>query len=87
MILCAAVKYKDLIIPCHRHCDGYKILYTLKAEKCRTNTIEGFITIKNIFLDRWEAFIDAVACGQLSATTRQHKQDNSEIELYSEDLY
>ena len=87
MILCAAVKYKDLVIPCHRHCDGYEILYTLKAENYRTNTVQGFITTKNEFLNRQEAFLDAMACGQLSATTRQHKQDIFEIELYSEDLY
>ena len=88
MILCAAVKYKDIVIPCHRHCDGYEILYKLHANsEYRVNTIEGFITIRNEFLDRKEAFIDAMACGQLSAVTRQYKQDNFETELYSEDLY
>ena len=36
---------------------------------------------------RYEAFKHAKACGQLSASTRQLKIQEREIELYSEDLY
>ena len=87
MILCAAVKYKDIVIPCHRHCDGYEILYKLDAEDYRINTIEGFITTKNEFLNREKALEEAIHCAQLSAVVIQNKQDNFETELYSEDLY
>ena len=87
MILCAAVKYKDIVIPCHRHMNGYEILYELGIKDYRNNLEEGFITVKNEFLNRRDAFIDAMSCGQLNAVTRQYKQDKFEIDLYSEDLY
>ena len=87
MILCAAVKYKDIVIPCYRHCDGYEILHELNAEDCRINTIEGFITTKNEFLNRQKALEEAIHCAQLSAVVIQQKQENFETELYSEDLY
>ena len=88
MILCAALKLNDdLVIPCYRHCDGYESLYKLDLKANDYNIVEGFISVKGIFLDRTAAFIDAINCGQLSAVTRQYKQDNFETELYNEDLY
>ena len=87
MILCAAVKYKDIVIPCHRHCDGYEILYKLNIKDYRGNTIEGFIATNGTFLDRKEAFVGAIDSGQLSEVTRQYKREKNESELFSEDLY
>ena len=42
---------------------------------------------KNNFYNRHEAYNIAMDNGQLSATTRQHKRDTGERELFSEDLY
>lgn len=87
MILCAAIKYKDTIIPCHRHYNAYEILYDFNI-KADCNVIEeGFITTIGTFLNRKEAFVDAINCGQLSAVVRQYKREKNESALYSEDLY
>ena len=87
MILCAAIKYKDIVIPCHRHCDGYEILHKFNVKDYFDNVEEGFIATNGTFLNRKDAFVDAINCGQLSAVTRQYKRDGSEADLYSEDLY
>lgn len=87
MVLCAAIKYEEVVIPCHRHYNGYEILHELGIKNYCDKVEEGFITTKNEFLNRKEAFIEAMNCGQLSAITRQYKQDKFEIELFSEDLY
>ena len=87
MVLCAAIKYEEVVIPCHHHYNGYEILHELGIKNYRDKVEEGFITTKNEFLNRKEAFIEAMNCGQLSAVTRQYKQDKFEIELFSEDLY
>ena len=42
---------------------------------------------KKNFYNRYEAYNIAMTNGQLSATTRQHKHDTGERELFSEDLY
>ena len=49
--------------------------------------IEGFLDEKNNFYNRYVAREIAMTNGQLSATTRQHKRDTGEKELFSEDLY
>ena len=95
MIICAAVKIQvegldhETIIPCRRHGDAYKILKDLGyAPKTKYKEIaQGFITDEGEFLSRRSAFIHACQCGQLSQTTKWHKQDHNEDELYSEDLY
>ena len=95
MIICAAVKITsddlpngELVVPCLRHGYGYRIVDTLSEFRYGASRItEGFITHKNEFLDREAAFRHALACGQLSATTREWKRVKEETELYSEDLY
>lgn len=96
MIICAAVKIqnyysdkenKDLIICGHRHGDCYEIIHNLMPKNVNSQYIEGFIEHNNCFLDREQAFLHAVSCGQLSTTTRWYKEDRSDRELYSEDLY
>ena len=95
MIICAAIKIQvegldhETIIPCRRHGDGYKLLKDLRyiPRVGYKELAQGFITDEGIFLDRRPAFIHACQCGQLSQTTKWHKQDNNENELYSEDLY
>ena len=94
MIICAAVKVimnniagTNEIICGHRHGDCYNIIHQLNSNWSKSQMIEGFIDNNGEFLDRKEALEHAVKCGQLSATTRQFKDDRDEDELFSEDLY
>ena len=91
MIICAAIKVQvegldhTTVIPCIRHCDAFKILEDLGyAPKSKYKILEqGFLTHKNIFVNRREAMHHARSVGQLSATLCSHCGD----ELFSEDLY
>lgn len=89
IVLCAALKIKEtgVVVPCCRHGDGWSILHDLGIKVGYSKVEQGFINTKNEFLTREEAFEVAMNNGQLSATTRQHKRDQHEYELYSEDLY
>ena len=91
MIICAALlvqierlDYKT-IMPCYRHGLGYKMLkdFNIKHKVLE----EGFITHDGKFLNRYQAFRHATDCGQLSKTTLWYKEDDSQDQLYSEDLY
>lgn len=68
-------------IPCHRHSDAYWILsqflspYSINKNK----TIQGFLDEKHNFLDRHEAYLEALKCDQI-----KEKKDET---LYSEDLW
>lgn len=96
MILCAATKFhitatdKDVVIPCWRHGEAYKILRDLGfgAKDGYKEIEQGFMTSEGVFLDRKLAYNHAVGCGQISQTTRWYKEDHEDVvELYSEDLY
>lgn len=91
MIICAALRLvnnkQDIVIPCHRHHNGYEILRDLVIDYHKFDIIEGFIDHQNKFLNRKEAFVHWNMCGQSSAEDRQRKFKTEEIELYSEDLY
>ena len=89
MIICAAllIKNTDAVIGCVRHGFGYSALRELNLNIKASEIEEGFLTDKNVFLNRADAFHHAIASGQLSATTIHYKKQNKEIELYSEDLY
>ena len=87
MITRAAVKLfdykqnKEIIIPCHRHCDAF---YILKAFGYAAGTdykelAQGFLTDEDRFLNRIEAKKHAQVCGQLTETEYE--------ELYSEDVW
>lgn len=92
MILCAAIKFhidktdKDVVIPCCRHGDAYKILKDLgfEAKEGYKEIEQGFITTSNTFLNRKEAYRLAILYGQISPISMFNI--NSE-ELYSEDIY
>ena len=68
-------------IPCHRHSDAYWIFsqflspYSINKNK----TIQGFLDEKRNFLDRHEAYFEALKCEQI-----KERKDET---LYSEDLY
>ena len=89
MIICAAIRIKgtNTVIGCIRHSNGYSTLRDLAPNTGLSEVEEGFLTDKGVFLDRTEAFIRAINCGQLSATTRHYKGEKNETDLYSEDLY
>lgn len=97
MIISAAVKIllkrenREVIIPCHRHGDAYKILKDLGFHPSDFETVkQGFIAYvadpdKRInwietFLDRKEALAHAKRVHQISTSI-------SEDELYTEDLW
>lgn len=97
MIISAAVKIllkkenREVVIPCHRHGDAYKILKDLGFQPSDFKTIkQGFIAYEvepddpfngiETFLDRKEALAHA-------KKNRQILTSMSDDELYSEDLY
>jgi hypothetical protein len=100
MIICAAIKIikdelygvkldtpEELIICGRRHGDCLIIIEQLTARWCGHKQIEGFLDHKGQFLPRDAAYVQAKACGQLSATTLWYKQDHGHFELYSEGLW
>ena len=95
MLICAALEVQveglDHVtyLPCIRHGFGFSILEDLGyAPKTKYKVLrQGFLTNKNEFLDRVEAFKYAIKIGQLSVTSQWYKEDQKQIELYSEDLY
>jgi hypothetical protein len=92
-IICAAIHFNDgrqypqqpsniekgLVIAGLRHCNCFGTMSATKFSKATPN-IQGFITNKNRFVNRKEAFAIAEKAGQLIA---QHQKDH----LFSEDLY
>ena len=75
---------RDLIIPCHRHCDGYRILEMFGyTESMYRRDMEGFITDTGEFLHRVDAADHAYECGQLVETAEEPRIDR----LMSEDLW
>ena len=90
MIVSAAVKIysfmldKQLTLPVHRHKDVKIILSQLRPDIYDyPHSIEGFLTDKGEFLDRWEAADQAYECGQLIETAEEPRIEV----LFSEDLW
>ena len=89
MIVSAAVKIKDLrqnkeiIIPCHRHCDAFYILkqFAYKKDIDYKEIAQGFLDEHDNFYTRVEAWNEAYKCNQLMII------DNTSKELFSEDLW
>ena len=86
MVTRAAVKIfdnkqqKEIIIPCHRHCDGYYILKEFGYHWDDYTTLkQGFLDEHDNFLTRMEAAQEAIKCAQVSPDFYG--------ELYSEDIY
>lgn len=95
MILCAAIKYYieatniEVVVCGWRHGSIIETIRDLgfSPRKGYKEIEQGFINHKNEFLNRYDAYNHAVECGQLTQTTRWHKEDHGERELYSEDIY
>lgn len=87
MITSAAVKILDIIkdeekiIPCHRHCDVFYILYLFNMKKDIDYKVieEGFLDENDNFYSRLKAKEHAIKCNQIINTEYN--------ELYSEDLW
>lgn len=88
MIVSAAVKIQDLrqnkeiIIPCHRHCDAF---YILKEFGYKPH--EGYKEIKQGFLDEHDNFYDRIAAKKHAQEFDQLKENTRCAELFSEDLW
>ena len=87
-ILCASIKYDDIIINGRRHKDCYIILRqfkpNIKEEDEPGREYQGFLTSKNRYVTRKEAFNIAKEQEQII----HHMFDDDLIgELVSEDLY
>ena len=93
MVLCAALRLHndkaeyDIVIPCWRHATGYAILRDVGLDYHIYDITEGFITTKNEFLTRKEAYDHCRACDQLPYQLILDKRSHGENELFSEDLY
>lgn len=75
----------DIIIPCHRHGDAFEIIsYILRRRDIDySRTEQGFLNENGEFLNRYEAYREAVRCCQIrDASPPKEKQ-----ELFSEDLW
>ena len=90
MIVRAAVQLhlytdgRDILLPVHRHCDAFRIMKEMgfKPGEYRRD-MEGFLTEKEVFLDRCEAADHAYECGQLIETAEEPRIET----LFSEDLW
>ena len=91
MIVKAAVKIfdmrqnKEVIIPCMRHCDAFEILkaFNYKKDIDYKEIAQGFLTEKNKFYNRVQAYDHALSEWQLNEDVlEEHRK-----ELFSEDLW
>ena len=82
IVLFDANSIKEITIPCHRHCDAFHILHDFGFQKHVDfkEVAQGFLNEHDNFMDRREAFVEAVRCGQIQS-------EGQCKELYSEDLW
>lgn len=87
-ILCAAMLYKDIVVPGRRHGDCIKLIESLigpvKTEFIPKRENQGFLTSHNRYVTRAEAFIIAKDNNQIYHSV--HGNDTTG-QLISEDLY
>ena len=76
---------QEVIIPCHRHADAFQILKDFGYRKNidYEEIAQGFLTEKDIFLNRVAARSEAIIHDQY----KPYYPDENFIELYSEDLW
>lgn len=95
MIVAAAIKINDLILTMPkpaRHPDILRQIGRLYAPEDRPprsfeQEMQGFITDKGIFLNRRDAYLHAMQCGQGTPCRRRLPHDYDGDELFSEDLW
>lgn len=100
MITRAAVKIfdrrqnKEIIIPCHRHCDAFQILHDFGYKPIIDfkETMQGFLNEHGEFLGRIDAWHEAKHCNQF---TQKYKDELAQEiyhpatprQLFSEDIW
>ena len=88
MIVNAAVKIfdlrqnKEVIIPCHRHCDAFWILKQFGYKK----NID-YKEIAQGFLDEVDNFYNRVEAKTHAKTCKQNIMDTDSAELFTEDIW
>lgn len=95
MIICACIEIWDYDNPADvlyvcgvRHGDCYTTMTRMNLPpKSKRQETEGFLDQHGNFYDRYEAFNNVRATGQLCATALAYKLEKGETELYSEDLW
>lgn len=95
MIICAAIKLKmnnpagtEHIVCGLRHGNCFKTIEQLNDNWKNAAKTQGFITHTGEFLDRGQAWVHAIECGQVSPSTQWFHKDNGwPAELVSEDLW
>ena len=73
---------KEMIIPCHRHCDAF---YILKIFNMRRDI--DYIELTQGFLDENDKFYNRIDAKKHAQEFNQLKENTSCAELYSEDLW
>jgi hypothetical protein len=82
--ICAAVVTTEAeVYPCHRHADGIIAIKNDGKEVCSDQKAQGFLTSKNRFISREEAYKLQIEAGIKSASPDGYYPP----ELFSEDLY
>ena len=95
MIICACIEIwnydnpADVLHVCGvRHGDCYTTMARMNLPpKSKRKETEGFLDQHGNFYNRYEAFNNVRATGQLCATALAYKREKGETELYSEDLW
>lgn len=95
MITRAAVKIefhnREIVIPCHRHCDAFQILHDFGFKKLVDfkEIEQGFLTENGTFLSRADAWLEAKRCNQfLDSYIEEHIEDVvPPTILFSEDIW
>ena len=88
MITQAAVKIfdkrqnKEIVIPCHRHCDAFYILKMFNMQR----DID-YVELEQGFLDEHDNFYNRIAAKKHAQEFNQLKENTRCPELFSEDLY
>lgn len=76
---------KEIVIPCHRHCDAFQILkaFHMRRHVDFEEIAQGFLNENDEFMTRLEAWIEAHYYHQFL-----HPEEHTRpTELYSEDLW
>lgn len=97
MVCRAAVKVldlrqnKEMTIPCHRHCDAFRILKEFGYTKLvdYKELAQGFLNEHDEFMTRAEAWQEARRCNQfLDSYIEEHIEDIVPTQiLFSEDVW
>jgi hypothetical protein len=87
-IVCAAMMYKDIVVPGRRHNDCYTLIESLlgdvNTEDIPKRENQGFLTSHNRYVSREEAFTIAQENNQIWHNVHGDAKEGS---LVSEDLY